>query len=242
MSRFKLTLQYDGSEYYGWQLQRDQPTIQGKLEQALSVLNNGERVVVAGAGRTDTGVHARGQVAHFDLDSRLTALELVRALNGNLPPDIRINTCEIADQDFHARFSARRRKYIYYCRTDDEIIGRRYFWNVDQPDISLLTECAGNLAGKRDFSSFSKVNQEIDNYHCEIYESVWNQTGAILTYEVIANRFLHHMVRYLVGTMMAVGQGKLGIAVFKELLAMPRDDAKIFRAPAGGLVLEEVLY
>ncbi len=242
MQRYKILLQYDGTNYFGWQLQPEQVTIQGELERALAVLNAGQRVIVVGAGRTDTGVHARGQVAHFDLETCLSPDELGRAINGNLPYAIRVRSCELTNTDFHARYSAKQRKYQYFCRTDDNVIAQQYFWPVQSVDINLLHECAQDIIGEYDFTAFSKTGQEQENRCCKVYESTWNESATVLNFTVVANRFLHHMVRYLVGTMVAVGQGSLALKDFRQLIDHPREDVRIYRAPAGALVLQEVSY
>ena len=128
MSRYKITIQYDGTNYFGWQMQSHKSTIQQEIETALAPLNNDKRVIVTGAGRTDTGVHAFGQVAHFDLGTKLKTAQLQKALNARLPHDIRIFNVVQADDDFHARFSAKRRYYRYQCYLGDNLLFKNQSW------------------------------------------------------------------------------------------------------------------
>lgn len=242
LHRYKISLQYDGSSFYGWQLQPDQRTVQGEMEQALAVLNKSNRVAVTGAGRTDTGVHAVGQVAHFDLHRAWDNDELCRAINGNLSNDVLVMECEQVDSAFHARFSAQRRVYEYNCRMDNFLFDRNYVWNIGSVDISIMQQSAAMILGKHDFTGFSRYNSELDHRRCNVYQSLWKPGMSVLTYQVIADRFLHHMVRFLVGTMVAIGRSQLSLDQFKLMIEKPVVDKKIYRAPAHGLVLKKVVY
>lgn len=242
MSRYKITIQYDGTNYFGWQMQSRERTIQKELETALAPLNNDKRVVVSGAGRTDTGVHAMGQVAHFDLDTNLKTTQLLKALNARLPQDIIIIDVVPVSNDFHARFSAKRRYYRYQCYLGENLLFRNQSWNIDEIEISKLAIFAKSIKGMHDFLSFSKLNKQLDNTLCNIYESEWNKSENMLIFSVCGNRFLHHMVRYLVGTMVAGARGKISLDYFEELLNNPQKDVKIFKAPPEGLILMRIDY
>lgn len=242
MSRYKITVQYDGRDLQGWQLQKTGRTVQGELERALAVLNRGNRVAVSGAGRTDSGVHALGQASHFDLETRLSANKLVKAINGNISPDIRVVECQTVADDFHARFSATARSYRYQCRIDNDILARHYYWQIAPPDFDLLQQLAGDIMGRHDFSSYSKHNPALDNYYCDIHQSLWKKDDSVLIYYITANRFLHHMVRYLVGTMEAVAGGRFTRTDFLKQLNQPGPGKKLFRAPSQGLILTRVKY
>ncbi|MFH1853517.1 MAG: tRNA pseudouridine(38-40) synthase TruA [Candidatus Neomarinimicrobiota bacterium] len=242
MQRYKIRVQYDGSEFYGWQQQKSARTVQSELERALSVLNAGQRSPVIGAGRTDSGVHATGQVAHFDLATVWSPPELLRALNGNLPEDLRIRDCELVEPNFHARFSARRRSYEYHCRIDDFLLDRNHVWNTGPLDMNAMEPAAALIRGEHDFRTFSKIRRDLPHHRCTIYQSLWKEDQTGLIYVVVANRFLHHMVRYLVGSMVAIGQGKISLARFEKMLNEPVNEKLIFRAPARGLILTEVSY
>lgn len=242
MPRFKIQIQYDGSAYHGWQKQKSDRSIQETLEGVLTTLSKGKKINIFGSGRTDSGVHALEQVAHFDWDTVMATCDIIPAMNGNLPEDIRIHKCEVVPEDFHARFSAVKRHYIYYCRTNQYLIDRNSVWQTGSLDLNQLNALAKTLLGEHDFTSFSKYNPEVENRICTIYLSEWSINGGIVNYRVVANRFLHHMVRYLVGTMVNVTKNKMTNSVFETLLNNAQEDVQVFRAPAQGLFLEKVEY
>ena len=242
MSRFKLVCQYDGSNFYGWQLQKDKRTVQGELEEAIKKLNKGELVHVIGSGRTDAGVHAFGQVAHFDMNTKLDHNNLRKAINGNLNEDCYVNLVELVNDGFHARFSAIRREYIYSCRQIRNLLDRNRVWCTGKLNILKLNNAAKILIGEHDFLSFSKKNPQIKDTKCNIYQSEWKKTGEIVNYHISGNRFLHHMVRYLVGSMVAISQEKYSIEQLNKELDNPRSDSKQFKAPAYGLLLKNISY
>jgi len=242
MSLYKITIKYDGSNYRGWQMQSDKRTIQGEIEKALLPLNNDKRVVVTGAGRTDSGVHALGQVAHFNLESKLKQKQLLKAINARLHTDIRITELKIVDDEFHARYSARKRYYKYQCYTGDNLLYNNQVWMINKQNVKELNLFSEKIIGKHDFLSFSKLNKDLNNTICEIFQSEWIENENMLTFKVCGNRFLHHMVRYLVGTMIAVVNNKISLKEFLELLNKPQKDVKIFKAPPQGLILYRIDY
>jgi tRNA pseudouridine38-40 synthase len=242
MSRYKITIQYDGTNYFGWQMQSQKRTIQSEIETVLMPLNDNKRVKIIGAGRTDTGVHAFGQVAHFDLDTNLKIVQLNNAINARLPDDIRIIDVAQVSDDFHARYSAKRRYYRYQCYLGDNLLFKNQSWFVGEIDKSILDVFAKKIEGAYDFLSFSKSNKQLKNTVCNIYESKWFKSGNMLIFNVCGNRFLHHMVRYMVGTMVAGAQGKISLDYFKDLLINPRKNVKIFKAPPEGLILFGIDY
>ncbi len=242
MPRFKITLQYDGTGFRGWQLQNKERTVQGEIEDALQILNKKKLIRVHGAGRTDTGVHAMGQVAHFDFNTDLDTCALKDALNGNLARDVRVMDCVVVSPEFHARFSALRRYYQYRCRRNIFLLDRNYTWLTGSVDLTLLNEAASVIIGNHDFTSFSKNSEDLDHRRCIIYDSVWKENGDVVNYHVSGNRFLHHMVRYLVGTMLEISRGKIKMEQFKELINHPIENVNIFKAPPQGLVLTRVDY
>jgi len=242
LPRFKITLHYDGTGFRGWQLQNKERTVQGEIEDALQILNKKKLIRVHGAGRTDTGVHALGQVAHFDFNTDMDTCALKDALNGNLARDVRVMDCAVVSPEFHARFSALRRYYQYRCRTNVFLLDRNYTWATGPVDLSLLNEAASVIIGNHDFTSFSKNSEDLDHRRCIIYDSVWKENGDVVNYHVSANRFLHHMVRYLVGTMLEISRGKIKIEQFKELINHPIENVNIYKAPPQGLVLTRVDY
>ena len=242
MVRYKCTVQYDGSRYNGWQLQAEVNTIQGMLEKSLAKLNKFERVMVAGSGRTDSGVHALAQICHFDLKTRLSIKELQNAINSNLPDDIRVIDLIKVSKEFHARFSVIHRQYLYQCYYGSNLLFRNQSWEISKIKLDVLNKTSSLITGTHDFLSFSKYNSELDNTFCQISESRWTKEPEMLIYTIKGNRFLHHMVRYLVGTMIAIGEGRFQLRSFEKLIQNPSKNVQIYKAPAQGLFLENVCY
>ena len=244
MSRYKIVIQYDGTNFSGFQSQKNQSGIQDNIESSISKLNNGKKIKIYGASRTDAGVHALGQVAHFDLDSKFSEGELLKALNARLSKEIRISNLTKVNENFHSRFDATSKEYHYLCSLTDNPLHLRNYFQVKNLDFDLLMEVSKIIEGKYNFLSFSKFSNKKNNF-CRIFKSKWvfdDKKDEKLSYIIHGDRFLHHMVRYLVGTMIAVSQKKISIDDFKNLLSNPKKDAKIFKAPGKGLVLKEVFY
>ena len=243
LKNYKITISYDGTSLHGWQIQKNSRTVQGDIENALEKIFN-QKINLIGAGRTDSGVHALGQVANFKVSTSMTPNELKNALNGNLGRDIFIISCHEVNLDFHSRFSAVRREYIYKIQTNFTPISRNFSWSLDSNfiDINILNECSKLVMGEHDFSQLSKKNVEIENKNCHIYSSKWIVNDSSLNYMVSANRFLHHMVRYLVGVMIEVSKKNLlSIDDFESMLNANKRKF-IFKAPSKGLYLNRVLY
>ena len=238
-----MTIQYDGTDFYGWQVQAKGRTVQGDIEKALSIIYPDEKITLFGAGRTDAGVHALGITANVKLPSKLSSNELLQALNGNLNQDIRIDSTEEVEDDFHARFSATAREYEYRFVKLFSPVSRNYTtplkWEIDK---NLLNECAELLPGKHDFTSFCKATAEVDNKICTVFFSNWEESDEMLIFKIKANRFLQHMVRYLVGTMLEVARGRYALSDFNSLLRNKKTKAVVVRAPAQGLYLKKVYY
>lgn len=239
-----MLIQYDGSAYHGWQIQKGQETIQGILEQGLEALY-GHRIPLVGSGRTDSGVHALGQVAHFDCaDSSIPPFNMGKALNQKLPADVRIlASCEVAPE-FHSRFDARERSYEYRISAAPNVLRRDSEWLLRYPvNRQLLDRLASSILGEHDFSSFCYAGTETINMICNIMDCHW-VTGLNdeLIFQIKGSRFLHHMVRMLVGSMIEVGRGKWSIDRFEELLKNPDRQAHVITAPAHGLALVKVSY
>ena len=243
LKNYKITISYDGTSLHGWQIQKNSRTVQGDIENALEKIFN-QKINLIGAGRTDSGVHALGQVANFKVSTSMTPNELKNALNGNLGRDIFIISCDEVNLDFHSRFSAVKREYIYKIQTNFTPISRNFSWSLDSNfiDINILNECSKLVIGEHDFSQLSKKNVEIENKNCHIYSSKWIVNDSSLNYMVSANRFLHHMVRYLVGVMIEVSKKNLlSIDDFESMLNANKRKF-IFKAPSKGLYLNRVLY
>ena len=244
MRRYKIIIQYDGTNFSGFQSQKNQSGIQDKIESSIASLNHDKKVRIYGASRTDTGVHALGQVAHFDLDSKLNDKDLLRAINARLDRQIRISSLKEINENFHSRFDAISKEYNYLCCLSDNPLLLKDHHYIKKVDFNILSDVSKIIEGEHDFLSFSKFSNKKNNY-CKIFTSKWvfdDNNEEKLSYIIHGNRFLHHMVRYLVGSMIAVSQNKITIDYFRTLLNQPIKDAKIFKAPSNGLVLKEIFY
>ena len=244
MHRYKIVIQYDGSFFKGWQLQKNEKTVQGDIENALmTIARSKSRIIVKGSGRTDAGVQAIGQVAHFDLNTNLTENQLKNALNFYIDENCKImSLCKTHDR-FDSRFDAKNRIYKYQIYIGKSILYRNQAWlKNDSINIKILNQLAELIIGEHDFLSFAKYNPEIKNTRSTIYFSKWYLEEYLLSYKICANRFLHHMIRYLVGMMVAVSEGRFSVKHFKTLLHEPRKNVQIHKAPSCGLQLLEVEY
>ncbi len=243
MTRWKLILEYEGTDFSGWQKQPDQRTVQGELETALETLFQ-QPVLTMGQGRTDAGVHAAAQVAHVDLPQATTERQLLHALRGLLPKDMAVTQANTVPDDFHARFDAVSRSYRYQISLRDSPMNRRIVWRVhQQPDFELLGQCASIILGEHDFINFCiPPDQEEMTTISTIEKSNWTKENSMLIYHIEGNRFLRHLVRRLVGAMVWVGSGKIDLEQFLRMLTGKEVDKKGHAAPASGLILESVKY
>ena len=244
MRRFKLTLEYEGTAYHGWQVQPNLPTIQGNLESALARIA-GEPVHVTGAGRTDAGVHALGQTASFAADLRLDPLTLRRALNASLPRDIVVCQVEEASPEFDARRSARSKTYRYTLLRRDypsAWMARRALFVPTPLDAEAMAEAARMIIGTHDFSAFRAGTCTAKTPVRTIDEAAWRTERDVWYFEIAGNAFLQHMVRILVGTFLEVGRGKRAPVDVAAVLAS-RDRRRAGKtAPPQGLCLVHVQY
>jgi tRNA pseudouridine38-40 synthase len=241
--RLKLTIAYDGSRFVGWQRQAEGESIQGLIEDALAAIE-GARVTVHGAGRTDAGVHALGQVASVGVASRHDTATLTRAINAQLPADIRIRAIDEVDERFHARFSARSKCYRYRFHTAPvaDPFERAYAWHLPEPlDVHAMRAAASLLVGTHDFKAFQSSGGATTATVRTITRSELRE-GVMLVYEVCGNGFLRHMVRAIAGTLVDVGRGRREPATITTLLhGGGRSDAGR-TAPPHGLFLVSVDY
>jgi tRNA pseudouridine38-40 synthase len=240
--RLKLVLEYDGTDYSGWQTQPDDRTVQDVLQNAMENFLH-QKVTVVAAGRTDSGVHARAQVAHTIVQTDLSCDKIHSALNGLLPNDITVHDVSEAPSDFHARYSARERRYSYTITTRRPALDRFTVWYVKYTlSFDALQKCADLLPGEHDFRAFTRAESDVAHHRCTVFRSEWKTSDHTLIFLIHANRFLHTMVRSLVGTMVEVGRGYFTIDYFKRLLdgALRTDSGPT--APPQGLVLEEIIY
>lgn len=241
--RYFITFSYDGTAYHGWQIQPHSVTVQEELQKALSTLMR-KPMEVVGAGRTDTGVHARKMIAHFDHDEVLDCPQLVYKLNKLLPRDIAVQHVEPVADDMHARFSAKSRTYHYYVHLDKNPFLRSYSWQVyGYPDFELMNRAARVLMEYKDFTSFSKVNTDTKTNDCTITEARWDRVGEDQwRFTVTANRFLRNMVRAIVGTLMEVGRGRMTIEQLRSVIEAKDRCRAGDSVPGNALFLVEVLY
>jgi tRNA pseudouridine38-40 synthase len=250
MRNLKLILSYEGSNFAGWQVQPDAPTLQGTLASAIGRVT-GEKVLPQGSGRTDAGVHALAQEATFVTESPVPTANFVKALNDALPPTVRVLHVEEAAADFHARKSARGKTYRYrmYREAICPPFLSRYVWHYPFPlDEQAMAQAAGLVEGEHDFTSFAAVDPErgregepVSNVR-RIFSSVWERQGDELVYTVKGSGFLHHMVRNLVGTFILVGKGTLSAEDVRGILKARNRSAAGATAPASGLYLVGVEY
>ena len=244
MSTFKVTLEYDGTAYAGWQRQPNQPTIQEAVEAAVRSISQTDIPVIA-AGRTDAGVHALGQVVSFRTDKALAPDEWLRALNATLPPDISVRLVEPAPDTFHARYSATGKRYAYRIlnRPDRSALERARAWHLyGKLDLDAMRAAAKHLVGKHDFSSFQGHPTDVENPICDLRRLEIIRDHELVQIEFEADRFLKQMVRAMVGTLVEVGQGRRKPDDVKTILEAKDRRAAGYTAPAHGLYLVAVMY
>ncbi len=238
----RLLLEYDGTDFQGWQIQAQGRTVQGELTQALEILLR-EPIRPTGAGRTDAGTHALGQVAHFHTHSVLPCERLLRGLNGLLPVDIAVRAVDEEPPDFHARYSACGKRYRYRIHLGKAALNRRYVWTYRHPlALKAMQEALRALPGRHAFGAFCKQDPIPDDFHCQVADGTLESQGSELIFEIEANRFLRHMVRILVGTLTEIGAGKRPPGDMAALLDCGERSRAGITAPAQGLCLLWVDY
>ncbi len=241
--RVALRLMYDGTAFLGWQRQRHGRTVQQELEKMLSRLCGNHPVAVVGAGRTDSGVHAHGQVAHADLRTRYNDAELLHALRRMSPLDLAVLDLATAPAGFHARFKACARSYCYTIINQPSPFLVRYAWYMDRTlDLELLNHAAGMVLGEHDFTGLSKHNPDTLNMICTIARSEWVRHDRGVEYHVTADRFLYGMVRLLVGIQIDIVRGRRSPGTIQAVIAARDRNLQSAAAPAVGLSLADVRY
>ena len=244
MRNLKLTISYNGHEFFGWQKQDGLRTIQGTLEQAFFTLT-GENVEVEGSGRTDKGVHALSQVASVKTENTMPTKNFKRALNNLLPPDIRVLKVEEVSEDFHARFSAKKKIYRYVVKVggDVDAISFSTLAHFDyEVDLNKMKCASKLLIGKHDFHAFCSSGTQVSDFVREIYDIKISKKGRIYTFDICGNGFLYNMVRIIVGTLLDVGRGKINEEnIQKALKTGERKYAGTTMSPEG-LFLKKVEY
>jgi len=255
VKRIRLVIEYDGTDYHGWQRQKDRPTIQSVLEERLARITS-ERIRLVSAGRTDAGVHSLGQVAAFSTSSRLTPEEFKRALNSLLPDDIRIIKAEEVPLDFHPRFLAKAKSYLYFIYLGERspVFVSRYCWPVKaELNIKAMEEAGRYIIGTHDFSGFRASGCGARTTVRSIFELSINKEDALpfmgikiregfIKFRVTGNAFLRYMVRNIIGTLVEIGRGKRKADSIVDILKKGDRQLAGITAPARGLFLEEVYY
>ena len=240
---FRLTVAYDGSAFHGWQKQPGPRTVQGELEAALGRVLGGDTISTAGAGRTDTGVHARGQVATFTWETTLPARALAPLLNKQLPRDVRVTDAAEVAERFHARHSARARRYSYRLLPGPDVLRQRYAWAPGRlPPLALLEVSAPPLLGTHDFSAFQAASRAPVDPVCSVTLVRWRVWEDGVVFEVTANHFLYHMVRNIVGTSLVAALRPDPAAHMVGVLASRDRRHGGHIAPPEGLTLEQVYF
>ncbi len=247
---FKLLMQYDGTDFHGWQVQENQRTVQGELERVVSLLNDQE-THVAGSGRTDAGVHAEGQTANIKLQKAFTPERLLAAVNGNMWRDLRIMSVEKAADDFHARFSAKGKTYLYRVINAPVIspFWARYAHHEARPlDVNRMNDAARFFLGEHDWTAFSSAQSDSENKVRTIsdfsVESVWDAraNSLIIQFRVTGSGFLRYMVRSIAGTLLEVGRGEKDFDTIQQAIVSGDRNLAGATAPAHGLTLLKVYY
>ncbi|MEJ5264348.1 MAG: tRNA pseudouridine(38-40) synthase TruA [Bacteroidales bacterium] len=243
MYRYFLYMSYNGTRYCGWQKQHNAPTVQATVEEALQKLLH-TSTDVTGAGRTDTGVHARYYVAHFDTHQEITnKKDFLHRLNAVLPYDIAVFDLRRVAEDAHARFSAICRSYQYHIEQHKNPFTVDYAWQIHYTlDIDLMNQAANFLKEMNDFTAFAKLHSNNTTNYCTVFHAVWTQQGNEWIFTISANRFLRNMVRAIVGNMVDVGRKKLPLEEFKKRALMGDRSLASTSAPAKGLFFTFVEY
>ncbi|MDR3327700.1 MAG: tRNA pseudouridine(38-40) synthase TruA [Prevotellaceae bacterium] len=240
--RYFVELSYSGKNYSGWQAQKNAKSVQGVLENALSTVLRTE-IQVVGAGRTDTGVHAKFMTAHFDFAEKFDNQRLVNQLNGFLPKDIAVDKVIKVKNDAHARFDAVRRTYKYFlCQNKNPFLEGFALFFSQKLDFEKMNRAANILLDYQDFTSFSKLHSDVKTNNCTVFQAKWEHSGEVWVFTIQANRFLRNMVRAIVGTLLMIGTGKVSIEQFRQIIEAKDRGKAGSSAPAHGLYLVDILY
>lgn len=240
--RYFVTLAYDGTNFHGWQIQPNSNSVQEEMERGLKILLQQDVKIVA-AGRTDTGVHAKKMVAHFDCEKKIEDIEnFVLRWNSLLPKDISVFSLKQVAEDSHARFSALSRKYEYHISCVKNPFLENYSARFGELDFEKMENASKRLFDYTDFTSFCKVHTDALTRDCTIMQAYWEKRGEVWVFTIEANRFLRNMVRAIVGTLVAVGRGRISEEDFCKIIESKNRGAAGTSAPAKGLFLVDVTY
>ena len=242
MFNYKIVIHYDGTQCAGWQIQENAVTVQQVITNSIEQILQ-EKINLVGAGRTDTGVHALGQVANFKVNKEIDLYKFKYSLNSVLPKDIAVPNMEIIEDDFHSRFSAKKRSYIYLISNQKSPFFERYSYTLFlELDQNKLNELSSAIIGKHDFTSFSKINPDVQSKMCEIYEARWRSQKNFFIFYIEANRFLYGMVRAIVGSILKAYTDKQKTDYLKNIFLQKDRNAAADAVPAKGLFLYKVKY
>ncbi|QQX76910.1 MULTISPECIES: tRNA pseudouridine(38-40) synthase TruA [Aequorivita] len=240
--RYFIEIAYNGKNYFGWQRQPEQISVQQVLEETISTLLRKD-IKLTGAGRTDTGVHAKQLFAHFDFDEIENFDEFIFRMNSFLPKDISVKNIFEVTEDAHARFDAVEREYEYLISLKKDPFSQDFAFQINnKPALDLMNQAAEMLFTHRDFQCFSRSKTDVKTYNCTIVKAFWKATDNKLIFTIAADRFLRNMVRAIVGTLLDVGYGKTTLEEFKRILKSKRREEAGASAPAHGLYLTKVIY
>ncbi len=240
--RYFIEIAYNGKNYFGWQRQPEQMSVQEVLEERLSTLLR-EEIKLTGAGRTDTGVHAKQLFAHFDSDKIENSDDFIFRMNSFLPKDISLKNIFKVKQDAHARFDAVEREYEYLISLEKDPFSQDFAFQINnKPDVDLMNQAAEMLLCHKDFQCFSRSKTDVKTYNCTIVKAHWEAKNNRLIFTIAADRFLRNMVRAIVGTLLDVGYGKTTLEDFQAILNSKSREEAGASAPAHGLYLTKVVY
>jgi tRNA pseudouridine38-40 synthase len=240
--RYFIKFSYNGTNYHGWQYQPNASSVQETLNKALSTVLN-TTIDTMGAGRTDTGVHAKTMFAHFDFEGEFNSESLVHKLNSFLPKDIAVFAIIPVHADAHARFDATKRTYEYHIHTFKDVFLQDLSWYCPHDlDTNVMNQAAAILLHHTDFQCFSKVHTDVNTFNCTLFEAHWKQENQRLVFTISADRFLRNMVRAIVGTLLNVGLHKIALADFTAIIESKNRSEAGFSVPAHGLYLTDISY
>lgn len=244
MHNYKLTIQYDGTNYSGWQIQNNASTIQQEITETLEKILQ-EKINLIGSGRTDAGVHALGQVANFRIEQKLDIYKIQHALNSMLSNSISISELKEVDENFHSRFDAKKRSYIYLISKSKSPFYNNYSYllpRFDDLDLKQLKSLSQVLCGEHDFTSFARKQTEVENKVCTVFNIHWKNSADRVIFFIEANRFLHGMVRTIIGTLLFTARKELSEEYLKNVLEKKDREEAAEAVPAKGLFLFKVRY
>jgi tRNA pseudouridine38-40 synthase len=240
--RYFIKFSYNGTHYHGWQIQPNAVSVQEILNKSLSTILN-SHIDCMGAGRTDTGVHAREMFAHFDFEIQINIPNTIHKLNSFLPKDIVISDIINVHNDAHARFDAKKRTYEYHINTFKNAFLFDKSWYYPQKlDLELMNQASQILLKHTDFQAFSKVHTDVNTFDCKIFEAFWSQENNQIIFTISADRFLRNMVRAIVGTLIFVGLNKISLSEFNKIIESKNRNNAGFSVPAHGLFLTKIEY